>query len=80
MRWLGHTPSLWENERLLSKITSLDLQPSRFRYSPFDGFYNSHDLTACVWLNLINFDSALPWLREWPGGFPGLEGLPTDPT
>ncbi|KAF9648583.1 hypothetical protein BDM02DRAFT_2228339 [Thelephora ganbajun] len=63
----GYIPSLWENERLLSKITTLDLQPSRFRYSIFDGFYNSHDLTACIWFNLADFDSTLLWLREWPG-------------
>lgn len=51
----------------MSKITSLDLQPSRFRYSIFDGFYNSHDLTACTWFNLVDSDSTLAWLREWTG-------------
>jgi len=68
MGWLGYSPSLWENERLLSKITTLDLQPSRFRYSIFDGFYNSHDLTACVWSNLADSNSSLEWVQEWPGG------------
>ena len=70
--YLGYIPSLWENERLSSKITTLNLNPSRFRYSLFDGFYNSHDLTACAWFNFVDFDDTLAWLREWPGGFYGL--------
>ena len=67
--YLGYIPSLLENKRLSSKITTLNLNPSRFRYSLFDGFYNSHDLTACVWFNFVDFDDTLVWLREWPGGF-----------
>ena len=69
----GYLPSLWENERLSSKITTLSLQPSRFRYSIFDGFYNSHDLTACVWFNVADFDDTSAWLRGWPGGFYSLQ-------
>jgi hypothetical protein len=69
---LGYVPSLWENKRLSSKITTLNLNPSQFRYSIFDGFYNSHDLTACVWFKFVDFDDTLVWLREWPGGSYGL--------
>ena len=77
--WLEYSSSLWENERLLSKITTLDLQPSRFRSSIFNGFYNSHDLTACVWSNLADFDSSLEWLQEWPGrSFVEAVDLPAD--
>ena len=32
-----------------------------------DGFYNSHDLTACAWFNLADFDTSLAWLHGWPG-------------
>ena len=65
----GYPLSPRENERLLSKITTLDLRPSRFHYSVFDGFYNSHDLTACIWLNFAGFDDTMFWLRGWPGEF-----------
>ena len=68
---LGNLGSLWENELLLSKITTLDLRPERFRYSAFDGFYNSHDLTACAWFNLADFDASLAWLHGWPGELGG---------
>ena len=69
---LAYPPFLWENERLSSKITALNLHPSRFRYSTFDGFYNSHDLTACIWFNFVDFDDTLVWLRGWPGELYGL--------
>jgi hypothetical protein len=64
---LGYLRPLWENERLLSKTTTLDLRLSRFRYSAFDDLYNLHDLTACAWFNLVDIDGNLKWLREWPG-------------